>query len=88
MKELGRVTVVHPVRVPPISVPIVKDDTVHPVPAWRKADTVSTCAADTITYHRHIVKKEYSLPDGILDLPDLKTRPLQPRPTDQDDLDG
>lgn len=84
--ELERVSVVRLSKVMSFSVLVVNGDVFHPGSAWTDASTASTCAADTIGYPIHFVKKKNSLPDSIHYLLGIKSRFLKPPSTSQDDL--
>lgn len=74
MKELGRVSVVRLVKVPPFLMLVANDDKLYAGPAWTDENAAFTCAADTNRYHVYFVKGGYSLLDGMHYLPDLKPR--------------
>lgn len=88
VKKLRRVGVVGLVKVPPYSAVVVNGDLYHAGPTWTDASKSFTCVADTIRYHVHSVKAEYSFSDGIPYLWDSKPKLLEPSSTNQADLDA
>lgn len=87
MNELGRVSAVRLVKVPPFSVLVVNGSTFPAGPAWTDADTAVACSTDITRYHVQLVKEMCSLQDGIHYLPAFKTEFLRPPYTNQHDLD-
>lgn len=64
VKEPNCATLVRLVKVP-FSVLAVSRDTFKAGTAWKDANTVLMCAADTARYHIHFLKKRHSLSDGM-----------------------
>lgn len=62
VREQGGIGVLHLVKALSFSVLIVSRDTFYAGSAWLKAITESTCVADTIKSHVHIVKKNVQSP--------------------------
>lgn len=84
--DLGRVSVVRLVTVPPFSVIVVSGDTFHAGPAWNDGGSSSVYGAESMRYHMHFVKEGYSLPDGIHFLPEFKPRFLLPSAADTENI--
>lgn len=88
VKELRSVSAVGLVKVPPVSVLVVKEDFLKVFPVLRDETTTFMCGADTIICHLHFFKKEDGLPDCIHYIPNFKQRFPKPPVTTQNDLDA
>lgn len=62
VKELGRVSVVRLVKVPPYSIIVIDGDTSQAGLAFSERYMEDMSAVNTVRYRIHVVKKEYSLP--------------------------
>lgn len=74
VRELGRVSAWRLVKVPLYSVFAVDEDTIRAGPAWSNGDMESLSTVATGRWQAYIVKKSYSLLDGIRLLPDFKKK--------------
>lgn len=87
VKELGRVGLLRLVKVPPNLVLVVDGNTFHAGLACTDAGTVFVRVGESFGCFAHLVKKGYSLLNGICYFPNLKARILQLPLTVEDGLD-
>lgn len=72
--ELGRVSVVQLVKVPPYSIVAADRGNLQPAPARSNEDTKGLNAVFTVWYHDYSVRISYSFLDAVHFIPNFKPR--------------
>lgn len=79
---------VHLVKVPALMLLVVNGDIFCTGSSWTDGNNAFMCAKDSTRYCVHLVKKGYSLSNGILYLRESKPMFMQPSSTSQKDPDA